>query len=640
MSVHLHTTISRKTNEILEQLAKTYGTKSSVIEKALQTMLRVEKVGSCEDCIVKAQIEEQSKLREALDLSSLRKTSLDGLLSVAIGDQTFSEFLKKQKNEARNTVELLKSSIKWKTPTNFKEFLIIIEQIKDLTRLYDIASYNELDNTAILRPRIFTDMPQLVAYQLSIILEGLEIPFSLRMMGEDVALKMMRNELYALKKIDYKEQLFQQMEEKILLMKPSWFKNNLVLVGPAFMKWVEKNLEGSIVDLEAVIEDIRTFIKPEELPEEPNLFMEALFSAGVKMNWLKNVKFSKEGNEFVRVSFQASPYMANIVAITFSLILATKGWKLISYSTEYDNGNMTIQFVGEGDKGVLDQLVEVNLYRVVSEQFLDTILVPRDIFDSFAAKVFESDRTKFEDIYQNMGTRIANAIRMLAKNDIEKTQRLARDFIVKNLNQAQPSTEIRFIDDEHFTIIFKKMDPVVINSQRILITSMLKSLGYEVSITAFQNLLNFKIKRVEKPILETIPRDAVMQTIVDAMSSNSLEEAFNQVQGTLDNLFPIDYLWTIREVGSRIFDMYREMGIAVEIEYFEGGFTLKYKTCPYYKLVRKGDKKWLCDFRKKSIEYIIERVTHGKKGKIKIIKSLLKNEHPCEYAIFLKEFLE
>jgi hypothetical protein len=78
----------------------------------------------------------------------------------------------------------------------------------------------------------------------------------------------------------------------------------------------------------------------------------------------------------------------------------------------------------------------------------------------------------------------------------------------------------------------------------------------------------------------------------------------------------------------------------VNIEYFEGGFTLKYKSCPYYKLVKSQQKTWLCNLRKKTIEYVISRVTHGKKSKIKIIKSLLKNAHPCEYAIFLTGFLE
>jgi hypothetical protein len=430
------------------------------------------------------------------------------------------------------------------------------------------------------------------------------------------------------------------MEEKLQQIKPSWFKNNLILVGPAFMKYVETNLEGPIADLGAAIEDVRAFLKPEELPDDPYKFAEALFSAGVKMNWFKNVKMTKEADETYRVAFQASPSMANIAAVTFSLILATKGWKLIGYSTEYDNGNMIIKFVGEGEKDVLDQLAELNLYRVVSEQFLDTILVPRDIFDSFSIKVFENDRGKFEDIYRNMGTRIANAIRMLAKSDEEKIQRLSRNFILKNLNEAQRDAEIRFVDDEHFTVIFKKMDPVVINSQRILTESMLESLGYEVSVTAFQNLLNFKLKRTDKPVLEPVPRGAVMQTLVDAMASNSTEEAFSQMKQTLDDLFPLDYPWTIREVGERILDMYREMGVEVSIEYFEGGFTLKYETCPYYKLVKKGEKKWLCTFRKKGIEYIISRVTHGGKGRVKIIKSLLKNEHPCEYAVFLKEFLE
>ena len=55
---------------------------------------------------------------------------------------------------------------------------------------------------------------------------------------------------------------------------------------------------------------------------------------------------------------------------------------------------------------------------------------------------------------------------------------------------------------------------------------------------------------------------------------------------------------------------------------------------------RAGQKTWLCEFRKKTIEYVISRVTRSKKGKIKMIKSLLQNEHPCEYAVFLKGFLE
>jgi hypothetical protein len=59
-----------------------------------------------------------------------------------------------------------------------------------------------------------------------------------------------------------------------------------------------------------------------------------------------------------------------------------------------------------------------------------------------------------------------------------------------------------------------------------------------------------------------------------------------------------------------------------------------------HRLVKSGQKTWLCGLRKKSLEYIISRVSHGKKGKIKTIKSLLQNEHPCEYAFFLKGFLE
>ena len=101
MSIHLHTTISRKTDEIIEELAKTYGTKSRVIEKALETMLRVEKIGSCEDCAIKARVEEQNNLRETLDLISIRKEVLERLLKVTLGDQTFDDFLEEQEKEKK-----------------------------------------------------------------------------------------------------------------------------------------------------------------------------------------------------------------------------------------------------------------------------------------------------------------------------------------------------------------------------------------------------------------------------------------------------------------------------------------------------------------------------------------------------------
>ncbi|MGD8505764.1 MAG: hypothetical protein PVF15_03775 [Candidatus Bathyarchaeota archaeon] len=641
MSVHLHTTISRKTDEILEELARTYGTKSRVIEKALETMLRVEKVGSCEDCLIKARVEEQSNLREALDLISFRRDVIESLLKVAVGDQTFDDFLEEQKKEAKNAIELLKSSIRWKAPTNFKDFLAVVDEIKNLTRLFDIASHSDLDNILILRPKIFGRIPELVAYQLLVILEGMEAPFDLRIMGNDIIIKMIRNDVYLLKKRDCEQQLFEQMQTKLSVIKPGIFKDSLVLVGPAFMKWAEKSLDEPVADLGMMIEDIREVLKPQKLAEDPREFVDALLSAGVKMNWLRNCKISEENEETLKISFQSSnPSIARIAIVAFSLALATRGWKLVYHQTEYDSGSLLIKLVGESEKNLLDQLAEMNLYQVVSKQFLDVVPIPREIFDSFAAKVYEGDRRKFEDIYNDMGARIANAIRMLAKGDPQKIQLLSRDFIMENLNRVQPDTEVRFVDDEHFTLIFKKMDPLVINSQRFLIESMLKALGYEVSTTTFQNLLNFKTRRVEKPVLDPVPRSAVMQALVSAMSSDSPEEAIEQVKSTLDELFPLNYPWTIKEVGERLIEMYRELGIEVEIEYFEGGFTLKYRTCPYYKLVKEGQKSWLCNFRKKAIEHIMTRVTRGGKGRIKMIKSLLKNEHPCEYAIFLTKFLE
>ncbi|MGA9388775.1 MAG: hypothetical protein WBV70_08135 [Candidatus Bathyarchaeia archaeon] len=642
MSVHLHTTITRKTDDLIEELAKTYGTKNRVIEQALETLLRVERVGSCEDCAVKAKMKEQMNLREALDLMSIGRKAVDSLLEVAIGDKTIQDFVAEQKEEAKNTVEVLKGSVAWKKPSSFKEFMIILEEMKDLTRVFEIASHSEIDNTVILRPNVFKRLPEIVAFQVSTILEGLQVSFELRVMGEDIAVKMTRQDMYPLGKKEFGESLSDQIERRLSNATPSLFRNTLMLVGPAFMNWAEKHLEEPITDFGSFLEDLRIALGTGELPKDPKEFVKSLLSAFIRMNWFKQAKILREVDErTLDVSFQSTtPSVAKLSIVMLSVVLATRGWKLLKFSVEQTTANISIQYVGPEDQSLLDQIVEVSLFQTIGKQFLDVIPVPREVYIAFASRVYDTNKEKFDEIYHTMGVRVSNAIRMLARNDAEKVKKLAQNFILKNIGSVQPDAEMRFVDDEHFTVIFKKIDPLVMNSQRALIESMFKELGYEIQTTAFQNLLSFKLRPLEKPALEPVPRKKLMEALINEMSASSCDEAFAKIKEPVDEMFPEDYPWTIREVGDRIMDMYRELDVEVETEYFEGGFTLKYKTCPYYKLVKSGQKTWLCSLRKRLLDYIISRVSHGKKAKIKIIRSLLKNEHPCEYAIFLTGFLE
>lgn len=642
MAVHLHTTITRKTDDMLEELAKTYGAKNRVIEQALETLLRVERVGSCDDCAVKTKMKEQMNLREALDLTSIGRKAVDSLLEVAIGDKTIQDFVVEQKEEAKNTVEILKGSVAWKKPSNFKEFMIVLEEMKDLTRIFEIASHSEIDSTVILRPSAFKRLPEIVAFQIATILEGLQVSFEMRVMGEDVAVRMTRQDMYPLRKKEFGESLSEQIERRLSSATPSLFKNTLMLVGPAFMNWAEKHLEEPITDFSSFLEDLRIALGTGELPKEPKEFVRSLLSAFIRMNWFKQAKILCEVDEnTLDISFQSTTAsVAKLSIVMLSVVLATRGWKLLKFTAEQTTVNVSIRYVGPEDQSLLDQIVEVSLFQTIGKQFLDVIPIPREVYNSFASRVYDTSKDKFNEIYRTMGTRVSNAIRILARNDPEKIRKLAQNFILKNMSSVQPDAETRFVDDEHFTIIFKKIDALVMNSQRALIESMFKELGYEIQTTVFQNLLSFKLKPLEKPALEPVPRKKLMEALINEMSASSCEEAFEKIREPIDELFPEDYPWTIREVGDRIIDMYRELDVELEIEYFEGGFTLKYKTCPYYKLVKSGQKTWLCSLRKRVLDYVISRVSHGKKARIKIIRSLLKNEHPCEYAVFLTGFLE
>jgi hypothetical protein len=617
MSIHLHTTITRKTDEMLEELAKTYGTKSHVIEQAIETMLRVEKVGSCDDCSVREKTKEQTNLREALDLMSLDRHTIDGLLDVAVGNKTIQSLVAEQKGEGKNAVEILRGSVAWRKPTNFREFMMLLEEIRTLTRLIDIASYNELDNTIVLRAKVFRGFPELAAFQVATVLEGLQVSFDMRLTGEDIVIKMVRDDVYLMKKKDIKESLSQQIEKRLSNSTPGLFRNTLMLVGPAFMDWSETHLEEPITNFNSFLEDVRIASGLEELPKEPKEFVKSLLSSFINMNWFKQAKITHETENTFEISFQSTTSsVTKLSAVMLSALLAMRGWKIVGFAAEQTTASISIEYVGSGDPSLMDQIVETSLFQTIGKQFLDTIPVPRELFNSFASKIYEGDRERFNETYHNMGVRLANAIRMMARGDTGKIRKFAKSYIAKNATFVQPEAEIRFVDDEHFTMIFKKIDLLAMNSQRSIIETMFKELGYEVSTTVFQNLLSFRIKQLDKPVLETIARKKIMKALIDEMSAGSPEQAFRTTKESIDETFPEDYPWTIREVGDRITDMYREVDVEVEVEYFEGGFTLKYQTCPYHTLVKSGQKTWLCNLRMKTLEYITTRVSHGKKAKI------------------------
>jgi hypothetical protein len=572
---------------------------------------------------------------------SVDRHTIDGLLEVALGNKTVESLVAEQKGEGKNAVEILKGSVSWRKPANFKEFMMLLEEIRTLTRSIDIASYNELDNTIVLRAKVFRRLPELAAFQIATTLEGLQIPFEMQLMGEDIVVKMIRDDVYLLKRKDIRESLNQQIKKRLSNTTPGLFRNTLMLVGPAFMEWSETHLEEPITDFNSFLEDIRIASGLEELPKEPKEYVRSLLSAFISMNWFKQAKIQKETDTTLEISFQSTTTsVTKLSVVMLSVLLAARGWKLVEFSIEQTTADISIKYVGSGDPSLIDQIVENSLYQTIGKQFLDTIPVPRELFNSFASKIYENDRERFNEMYHNMGVRLANAIRMMARGEPEKIGKFAKNYIAKNTTFIQPEAETRFVDDEHFTIIFKKIDLLAMNSQRAIIETTFKELGYEVSTTVFQNLLSFRIKQLEKPLLESIPRKKIMKALIDEMSASSPQEAFEKTKEPIDEIFPADYPWTIREVGDRITEMYREVDVEVEVEYFEGGFTLKYNTCPYHTLVESGQKTWLCSLRMKTLEYITARVSHGKKAKIKIIKSLLKNEHPCEYAIFLTGFLE
>jgi hypothetical protein len=498
-----------------------------------------------------------------------------------------------------------------------------------------------MDNTVVLRPIVFLRLPELVAYQLALILEGVGTRFDLRIVRKEIIVKMLRRDLSSIRRTDPMQLIIRRLREKLETLKPQLFKDHLALVGPAFLNWAAKSLEGSITDLGTVIEDIQLFSQPNELPNNPQEFMQGLFENTRSMNWISQFKINQQSENKYNITFQAtSPSMANIATVSFALILATRGWKLSRYATEYNQGNLLVELAEDDSQDVLDQLVDLNLYRVVNEKFLDSIPVPRELYETLAMKIFDSDRQRFEEIFRNMGFRVANAIRMLANNDEKRIEQLILRFIEKNVHQSQPNAEIRFVNAENFSIMFKQMDLATITSQRFVIGAMLEALGYQVTFTEFQNFLSISMNKIDRPFLSPLHRSEVIQMVSDAIAADSAKSALKQVTPTLDNLFPLDYPWTIHEIGDRLLETYRELGIEIEIEYFEGGFTLKYRTCPYYKLVKNEQKTWLCSFRKKVIEYVLSRVAKTGKGRIKVIKSLIQNgTHPCEYAVFLEEFL-
>jgi hypothetical protein len=116
----------------------------------------------------------------------------------------------------------------------------------------------------------------IVAFHVATILEGIGVYFDIRVMGEDIAVKMVRPEIYPLRRKEFGEFLNQQIEKELANVTPGLFKNTLMLVGPAFMNWAEKHLEEPITDLGNLLEDARIVLGMERISKGTKRFRKGI----------------------------------------------------------------------------------------------------------------------------------------------------------------------------------------------------------------------------------------------------------------------------------------------------------------------------------------------------------------------------
>jgi hypothetical protein len=310
-------------------------------------------------------------------------------------------------------------------------------------------------------------------------LESFDFTFDVDLFQNDIILKWLNPEKYALERGKIEEKMLGYIEESEQFIKPYLFKKGLVLVTPDLLDWFVQNLfshymvpsEISYTFANLVLGDVKSKEDPKEITK---ICVDTIRDMNISDQITKEIIDPKS---FRLTILCVKPNICKLVLNGLTQILAKYGWKLKQQHIDFKTLRVVYQYVGD-DPSILDPLYINNFIAYQNQHFETLRVVSVDEFDDISNALFERDPEAFRAIFHKQGVKIGNAVKQLARS-LPQVRVVAFQVIPQLVRSLKNPEDINFFPEKNgFTIILKKMDMLTLERLRALITGALETFGY------------------------------------------------------------------------------------------------------------------------------------------------------------------
>ncbi|MHA1265693.1 MAG: hypothetical protein ACTSRS_10725 [Candidatus Helarchaeota archaeon] len=505
---HIHIVTDFAHKNLLIQLGEKYGSMTKAFEYAIEAFNKIENRNSCIDCKIKFEYEQNKKMAELLNTITLTYDNIQDLLNYLKGNCTIQEVLIKAREKATEFVNTYIPYIKESYQNNYESLLVATEEWKRQTRLFKYIQVDRFKSQIIAKINIFEEFPIFVAAGLIGYLEALNLTFDFDIIDQNIFLKWFPPEKYLVEKSQIEQKFLRYVNEADELIQPFIIRKGFIPVTPGIFEWMIKSvLNYEMIPIDLSYQFIRkAFGDSFDPPTSPEFWVNTSIRFLKLLHYATQIKseINNEKNSFKLSMICRTPELAVFILEQMIVILAKYGWKLMRHRLEFKQLVVTFQYVGDDDPSILEPLYRQRFVAYLNQRFQKLRVIPLDEYEDLARTVYNLDRNKFIEIFRNQGRKFGNAIKLLAKNNLQRIRAISLSVIPQLLKLTSREKDKLNIIAEYnkLTLIFKTMDDLEMTLIPSIIIGVMESLNYSNIIPKYkENIVTIEFQRPQEIIV-------------------------------------------------------------------------------------------------------------------------------------------
>jgi hypothetical protein len=501
---HIHIVTDDRHKELLMKLGKKYGSMTKAFESAIENIEKAENVGSCENCEIKFESEQAEKFQNALNTITLTSENVKELVKYLRGESTVTELLKGSRESAFNFVKRYIHFLHVKNENTYENLLATIEEYKRRTRLFKKIQVDSFTKKIIARVNILDDLPIVVMTGLVGFLEALGFTFDIDLDRNTIILTWIHPEKYLSEKKRIESKIESYIIDAQKIIKPYLFRQGFLPATAGFIDWVAATIiSHEPVPMDVCLNTYKSLFQNKKFPKTAQEMGNIVIDSLKFLNYADEFKLRvKEKKNQFRISFHTKgPNIPKLLIQEMIIMLAKWGWKLMNYRIDHKLLETSFYYVGADDPDIFRPYYIYNFTAFLNQRFQKLRMIPVDEYDDLTKFLYELDVDKFREVFNRQGRKFANAIKILADNDLLKMREIGLKVIPQLVRQTQRTSQgTSFLSENNkFMIIFKETNIIEIESIRAIFVAVMEVFGYlNIDSRIQENILTIEFERPQK----------------------------------------------------------------------------------------------------------------------------------------------